>query len=82
MGRREEIRFHEDEVRSWNPTGLTALGVAVAVGAVGILGVYPIYYASFLAMVIGPLLHVALNVATKGRYYEPVYSGRKHEGGH
>jgi cytosine permease len=56
------------------------LGVAVAVGAFGIIGDYPTYYASFLAMVIGPLLHVAITAATKGRYYEPAHASAKHEG--
>ena len=69
LGRMEGIEFREDEVRAWNPCGLISLGVAVAVGALGIVGVYPTYYASFLAMIIGPLLHVSLTTATKGRYY-------------
>ena len=54
--------------------------MAVAVGALGIIGVYPTYYASFLAMVMGPLLHVAITAATKGRYYEPAHASAKHEG--
>ncbi|HYQ83275.1 MAG TPA: hypothetical protein VEP28_04625, partial [Rubrobacter sp.] len=54
--------------------------MAVAVGALGIIGVYPTYYASFLAMVIGLLLHVAITAATKGRYYEPAHASAKHEG--
>lgn len=64
--------LHEDEVRRWYPCGLTSLGVAVFVGALGILEVYPIYYASFLSMLLGPVLHVALTKATNGRYYTPV----------
>jgi len=31
-------------------------------------------------MIIGPLLHVALTVATKGRYYEPVHAGASRVG--
>jgi hypothetical protein len=54
------------------------LGVAVAVGALGIMSVYPTYYASFLAMVIGPLLHVAITAAARGRYYEPARASAKH----
>ena len=80
LGRTEGIEFREDEVRAWNPCGLISLGVAVAVGALGIIGVYPTYYASFLAMVIGALLHVAITAATKGRYYEPARAGAKREG--
>ena len=60
--------------------GLISLGVAVAIGALGIVGAYPTYYASFLAMIIGPLLHIALTAATKGRYYEPAHA--KHASGH
>jgi purine-cytosine permease-like protein len=71
LGRAEDIEFHEDEVRRWNPCGLTSLGVAVFVGALGIVGIYPIYYASFVAMLLGPVLHIALTRATNGRYYTP-----------
>lgn len=28
----------------------------------------------------GPLLHVAITAATKGRYYEPAHASAKHEG--
>lgn len=65
----ENIAFRENEVRTWNPCGLISLGTAVFVGALGIAGVYPIYYASFVAMILGPILHVALTAATKGRFY-------------
>lgn len=71
LGRSENIEFHESEVRRWNPTGLVSLGVAVFVGALGIAEVYPIYFASFAAMLLGPILHVALTMFTKGRYYAP-----------
>jgi cytosine permease len=74
LGRSNDIEFREDEVRRWNPCGLISLGVAVFIGALGILEVYPIYYASFVAMVLGPLLHVALTKATKGRYYTPEHA--------
>lgn len=71
LGRSEDIEFREHEVRAWNPCGLISLGVAVAIGALGVAGVYPAYYASFIAMVIGPLLHIAITAATRGRYYTP-----------
>lgn len=71
LGRAHDIEFREEEVRAWNPCGLISLGVAVAVGACGIIGLYPTYYASFLAMLIGPLAHVAITAATKGRFYTP-----------
>ncbi len=71
LGRTEDIEFHEVEVRKWNPCGLLALGIAVAVGALGILEVYPIYFASFVAMILGPVLHIGFTVYTKGRYYTP-----------
>jgi len=69
LARTEDIEFHTGHVPAWNPIGLISLGIAVLVGGLGIAGVYPTYYASFLAMVIGPVLHVALTVATRGRYY-------------
>jgi cytosine permease len=72
LGRPSNIEFHEQDVRAWNPCGLLSLGIAVLVGALGIVGVYPIYYASFVAMVLGPILHVALTKWTKGKYYTPV----------
>lgn len=71
LAAREDIEFHEDEVRPWNPCGLISLGVAVVVGALGIGGLYPMYYASFIAMALGPVLHVALTAATRGRFYAP-----------
>ena len=69
LGRTEDIEFHESDVPQWNPCGLVALGIAVAVGALGILEVYPIYLASFMAMILGPILHVAFTKPTGGRYY-------------
>lgn len=69
LGRTADIEYHEGEVRNWNPCGLISLGVAVVVGALGILGVYPIYLASFVAMILGPILHVIITRATGGRFY-------------
>jgi cytosine permease len=74
LGRPEDIEFQPHEVRSWNPCGLAALGLAVVVGALGIGGVYPVYYSSFISMLLGPVLHVAFTAATKGRYYRPVHA--------
>lgn len=71
LGRAENIEYREGEVREWNPCGLTSLAIAVFVGALGILEVYPVAYASFLAMFVGPVIHIAMTVATKGRYYTP-----------
>ena len=71
LGRSHNIEFEPHEVRTWNPCGLWSLGIAVVVGGLGIAGVYPVYYASFIAMLLGPLLHVAITMATKGRYYSP-----------
>ena len=81
LGRANDIEFHEDEVRRWNPCGLISLGVAVFVGALGILEVYPIYYASFVAMLLGPILHIALTRATNGRYYTPAVASVRETGG-
>jgi purine-cytosine permease-like protein len=75
LGRREDIEFEPHAVRAWNPCGLSSLGIAVVIGGLGIVGVYPDYYASFVAMVLGPLLHVAFTVATKGRCYSPRTTG-------
>lgn len=63
------VEFRREYLRSWNPCGVISLLVAVAIGAAGILGAYPLYYASFIAMLVGPLLHVTFTVATRGRYY-------------
>jgi cytosine permease len=77
LGRTQDIEFHEGEVRRWNPCGLLALGIAVFVGALGILEVYPIYLASFVAMLLGPILHVAFTKLTGGRYYTPTHTEEK-----
>ncbi|MGH3359470.1 MAG: purine-cytosine permease family protein [Nocardioidaceae bacterium] len=71
LGRSDDIEYREEDVRPWNPCGLVSLGVAVAIGGLGIIDVYPEAYASFIAMVIGPVLHVALTSITKGAYYRP-----------
>ena len=72
LGRTEDVEFKEAEVRPWNPCGLISLVVSVAVGGVCIVaGGGLADLASFIAMVLGPILHVALTVATKGKYYTP-----------
>jgi hypothetical protein len=71
LGRANDIGFHEDEVRRWNLRGLISLGVAVFVGALGILAVYPISYACVVALLLGPILQIALTRATNGRSYTP-----------
>ena len=43
---------------------------------VWLLGV--VFYASILAMVIGPLLYIAITAAVRGRYYEPARASVKH----
>lgn len=63
------VEFRREHLRSWNPCGTFSLLIAVAIGAAGILGAYPMYYASFIAMLVGPVLHVVFSVATRGRYY-------------
>jgi purine-cytosine permease-like protein len=75
LGRHEDIEFEPHAVRAWNPCGLSSLGIAVVVGGLGVVGVYPDYYASFVAMVLGPVLHIAFTAATKGRCYSPKTSG-------
>ena len=63
------VEFRKEYLRMWNPSGVIALCVAVAIGAAGVLGLYPMVYASFIAMLVGPVLHVAISVATRGSYY-------------
>lgn len=63
------VEFRREYLRSWNPCGTFALLIAVAIGAAGILGAYPFYYASFIAMLVGPMLHIAFSLATRGRFY-------------
>ncbi|NBB57314.1 ATP-binding cassette domain-containing protein [Pantoea vagans] len=63
------VEFRKAYLRMWNPSGVIALYVAFAIGAAGVLGLYPMVYASFIAMLVGPVLHVAISVATRGSYY-------------
>ncbi|WP_432571297.1 purine-cytosine permease family protein [Kineococcus sp. SYSU DK005] len=66
-----EIEYEEGRIRNWNPCGIISMAVAVALGALGLIGVYPSYYASFIAMLTGPVVHVVLTVMTRGRFYTP-----------
>lgn len=63
------VEYRQEYLHSWNPAGIISLSVAVVIGALGVFNVYPIYYASFCAMLIGPVLHVIISVMTKGKYY-------------
>jgi purine-cytosine permease-like protein len=63
------VEYRQEYLHSWNPAGIISLSAAVFIGALGVLDVYPIYYASFFAMLTGPVLHVMISVMTKGRYY-------------
>lgn len=63
------VEYRKEYLTSWNPCGVFSLIVGVAVGAAGVLGAYPIYYASFISMIVGPILHVAASIATRGSFY-------------
>ncbi|MBY4130193.1 allantoin permease [Rhodococcus fascians] len=67
----ENIAYEEGSVRSWNPAGLGAMAIGIIVGGFGVFGAYPTYYASFIAMAIGPIVYVPLMYATKGKFYKP-----------
>lgn len=69
LGPSDFIEYRRPFLYKWNPTGVFSLTTACIVGSLGVFGLYPIYYASFLAMLIGPLLHIILTVGTKGQYY-------------
>lgn len=65
------IEFRDGFVRTWNPCGITAMMLGIVIGALGVFGVYPSYYASFIAMFVGPIVYIPLTIATRGRYYTP-----------
>lgn len=67
------IEFRDGWVRNWNPCGISAMLIGIAVGALGVFGVYPSYYASFIAMIIGPIVYIPLTIATRGRFYTPAH---------
>ncbi|MDD2068595.1 hypothetical protein NPS49_09725 [Pseudomonas putida] len=63
------IEFRKEYLCKWNHCGVFSLLIAVAIGAAGVMGAYPMYYASFIAMIVGPILHVIATKMTEGRYY-------------
>ncbi|MEH7344332.1 allantoin permease [Bacillus sp. JJ1532] len=69
FGPSDFIEYRRPFLFKWNPTGLFSLLFAVGIGALGIFNFYPIYYASFISMIIGPILHVLLTIKSKGRFY-------------
>lgn len=72
LGVTENIEFKEGHVRAWNPCGLASLGISVVVGGVLIaMGGNAASVASFVAMILGPILHVIFTVSTKGKFYTP-----------
>lgn len=75
----ESIEFREGEVKNWNVCGLVALLVSIAVGAAGVAGVYPLYYASFVAMLLGPAIYIPLAIITKGSQYRPAARSAPHD---
>lgn len=66
-----EIEFRKEFLRPWNPCGVCGMGAAVLIGALGVIEVYPVYYSSFIAMAVAPLVHVTLSIASNGKYYRP-----------
>lgn len=69
FGPADFIEYRRPFLYRWNPTGLISLLVGVLIGSFGVFKLYPIYYASFIAMLIGPFLYIILTVLTGGRYY-------------
>jgi cytosine permease len=69
LGPTDFIEYRRPFLYRWNPTGLISLCVGVSIGIAGLLGVYPIYYASFLAMLAGAIVHIVFTVVTRGHYY-------------
>jgi cytosine permease len=69
LGPADFIEYRRPYLYKWNPTGLFSLTVSVVFGSLGVFGYYPLYYSSFLTMVIGPILHVGLTIITGGRFY-------------
>jgi cytosine permease len=75
----ERIEYEEGYVRSWNPAGITAMAAGIMAGGIGVFGAYPSYYASFIAMALGPIVYIPLMVATRGRYYTPSGAVRREQ---
>ncbi|UNB51403.1 cytosine permease [Mycolicibacterium sp. YH-1] len=64
-----QIEYREGRVKDWNLCGMAALAAGVTVGALGVLGVYPMHFASFAAMLVGPIVYIPLTVLTRGSQY-------------
>jgi purine-cytosine permease-like protein len=64
-----QIEYREGRVKDWNMCGMAALAAGVTVGALGVLGVYPMHFASFAAMLVGPLVYIPLTLLTRGSQY-------------
>lgn len=69
MAPTKNIEYQEGRVVNWNPCGISAMLIGIVVGGAGIVGAYPTYYASFIAMFIGPAVYIPLVMWTRGRYY-------------
>lgn len=69
LGPTDFIEYRRPFLYRWNPTGLVSLAAGVGVGILGVAGAYPVFYASFAAMLTGAALHPILTAATGGRYY-------------
>ncbi|CAH6251031.1 MULTISPECIES: purine-cytosine permease family protein [Klebsiella pneumoniae complex] len=63
------VEYRKEYLYKYNPAGVVSLFISVAVGAAGVLGIYPMVYASFIAMILGPIIHVIISVITKGKFY-------------
>ncbi len=57
-GPTRNIEFREGFVADWNPWGTLGMAAGLAVGAVGVFGLYSSYYASFIAMFVAPIVFV------------------------
>lgn len=82
-----QIEYREGRVKDWNLCGMAALAAGLAVGALGVAGAYPMHFASFAAMLVGPIVYIPLALLTKGSQYgspmqvadDDVPDGRKTE---
>jgi len=63
------VEYRDGFVKNWNGCGIMALGAGIGVGLAGVLGIYPLHFASFAAMIVGPAIYVPLMVVTKGSQY-------------
>ncbi|MFN6548757.1 allantoin permease, partial [Mycolicibacterium nivoides] len=70
-----QIEFREGRVKDWNLCGMVALAAGLTLGALGVFGVYPLHFASFAAMLLGPIVYIPLTIITRGSQYGPVASG-------